>query len=173
MWSGKTKSEVDFGTGHQLLIEKFRIKLTKVGKNTGPFRHGLCQISCDYKVEVITRFKVLDQVDRMPEELWMDVHNTIQDVVTKTSPKKKKCRRKNGSLRRLYNSWGKKRRKARWKGKIYPTEFRVPENTRKDKKTFLNEQCKEVEENNTMRKTKFWSPTPETRDSTWKDGWCQ
>ena len=63
-----------------LLIAKFRLKFNKVGKLTRPFRYELNQIPYDYTVEVTNRFKGLDLVDRVPEELWMEVHNFVQDV---------------------------------------------------------------------------------------------
>ena len=59
-------------------------------KTTRPFRYDLNQIPCDYTVEVINRFKGLDLIDRVPEELWMEVHDTVQEAVIKTIPKKKK-----------------------------------------------------------------------------------
>ena len=64
--------------------------MKKVGKTTRPFRYDLNQIPYDYTVEVRNRFKVLDLTDRVPEELWMEVHNIVQEAVTKTIPKKKK-----------------------------------------------------------------------------------
>ena len=67
--------------------------MKKVGKITGPFRYDLNQIPYDYTVEVMNRFKGLDLVDRMPEELWMEICNTVQEVVTKTIPKKKKFKK--------------------------------------------------------------------------------
>ena len=79
------------GSYHQLLIAKLRPKLRKVGKSTRSFRYDLNQISNDYRVEVMNRFRGLDLVVRAPEELWTEVHNIVQEVVTKTIPKKKKC----------------------------------------------------------------------------------
>ena len=67
--------------------------MKKVRKTTRPFRYDLNQIPYDYTVEVTNRFKGLDQVDRVPEELWTEVFNTVQEAVTKTTPKKKKCKR--------------------------------------------------------------------------------
>ena len=78
---------------HELLIAKFRLKLNKVGKTTKPFKYDLDQIPYDYTVEMIKRFKGSDLVDRVPEELWTEVYNTVQEVVTKTIPKKKKCKK--------------------------------------------------------------------------------
>ena len=69
---------------HELLTAKFRLKLQKVGKTTRPFRCNLNQTPYDYTVEVTNRFKGLDLVDRMPEELRTEVHNIVQEVVTKT-----------------------------------------------------------------------------------------
>ena len=76
-------------------------KLKKVGKSTRPFRYDLNKIPYGYTVEVTNRFKGLDLIDRLPEELWMEVHDIVQEVVIKTIPKKKKC--KNACLRRLTN----------------------------------------------------------------------
>ena len=77
----------------RLLIAKFRLKLKKVGKTTRPFRDNLNQISYDNIVELMNRFKGLDLVDEVHEELWMEVYNTVQEVVTKTILKKKKCKK--------------------------------------------------------------------------------
>ena len=67
--------------------------MKKVGKTTRPFRYDLNQIPYDYTVEVTNRFKGLDLIDRAPEELWMEVLDTVQEAVIKTIPKKKKCKR--------------------------------------------------------------------------------
>ena len=67
--------------------------MKKVGKTTRPFRYDLNQIPYDYTVEVTNRFKGLDLIDRAPEELWMEVRNIVQEAVTKTIPKKKKCKK--------------------------------------------------------------------------------
>ena len=76
------------GSDHELLIAKFRHKLKQVGKTTSPFRYDLNQISYDYTVEVTNRFKGLDLMDRMPEELWMEIQVIVQEAVIKTIPKK-------------------------------------------------------------------------------------
>ena len=88
--SAKTRLGADCGSDHELLIAKFRLKLKKVGKTTRPFRYDLSQISYDYIVEVTNRFKGLDLIDRVLEELWMDIRDTVQEAVIKTIPKKKK-----------------------------------------------------------------------------------
>ena len=67
--------------------------MKKIGKTTRPFRYDLNQIPYDYTVELMNRCKTLDLVNRMPEELWMKVHNIVQEAVTKTIPKKKKCKK--------------------------------------------------------------------------------
>ena len=72
---------------------KFRLKLKKVGKTTRPFRYDVNQIPYDYTVEMTNRFKGLDLIDRVPEELWVEVHDIVQEAVMKTIPKKKKCRK--------------------------------------------------------------------------------
>jgi len=72
------------------LIAKFRLKLKKVGKTTGPFRYYLNQIPYDYTVEVRNRFKGLDLIDRVPDELWTEVHDILQETGIKTIHMKKK-----------------------------------------------------------------------------------
>ena len=78
---------------HELLIAKFRLKLKKVGKTTRPFRYDLNQIFNDYTVGVRNRFKGLDLIDRVPDELWMEVRDIVQEAGIKTIPKKKKCKK--------------------------------------------------------------------------------
>ena len=75
--SAKTTPGADCGSDHELLIAKFKLIFKKVGKTTRPFRYDLNQIPYDYTVEVRNRFKGLDQIDRMPEELWTEIHNTV------------------------------------------------------------------------------------------------
>ena len=78
------------GTDHKLLIEKFRLKLKKVGKTTRPFRYDLNQPPYDYTAGVRNRFKGLDLIARVPEKLWMEIHDIIQEAGIKTIPKEKK-----------------------------------------------------------------------------------
>ena len=87
---------------YELLIAKFKLKLKKVGKTTRPFRYDLNQIPYDYTVEVRNRFKSLDLIDRVPEELWTEVHDAVQKAGIKTIPKKRNAKRQNGCLRRHY-----------------------------------------------------------------------
>ena len=98
----KNKTRSDCGSDHELLIAKFRLKLKKVGKTTRPFRYDLNQIPYGYTVEVRNRFKGLDLIDRVPDELWTEVHNIVQKTGIKTIPNKKKCKNANGCLRRPY-----------------------------------------------------------------------
>ena len=102
MQSAKTRPGADCGSDHELLIAKFRLKLKKLGKTTRPFRYNLNQIPYDYTVEVRNRFKGLDLIDTVPDELWMEVCDIVQEAGIKTIPKKKKCKRQNGCLRRPY-----------------------------------------------------------------------
>ena len=83
----KNKMGADCDTDHELLIIKFRLK---VGKITRPFRFDLNQISYDYITEVAKRFKGLDLINRVPEELWIEISNIVQETGIKTIPKKKK-----------------------------------------------------------------------------------
>ena len=83
----KNKTWADCGSDHQLLIVNFRLKWKKVGKTTRPFRYDLNQIPYNYTVEVMNRFKGLDLVNRVPDELWVKVCNTVQETVTRTNPK--------------------------------------------------------------------------------------
>ena len=89
----KTRLGADYGSDHELLIAKFRLKLKKVGKITRPFRYDLNQIPYALYMEVTNRFKGLDLIDRMPEELRTEVRDIVQEAVIKTFPKKKKCKK--------------------------------------------------------------------------------
>ena len=131
------------------------------------------ELAVEYAVEVMNRFKGLDLVDIVPEELWMKVQNIVQEAMTKTIPKKKKCKKAKWLSEEALQIAEKIKRSKRCgkKGKIHQTECRVPEKSkekkkkkkkkerkkkkaRRDEKAFLNEQCKEIEENNIMGKTR-------------------
>ena len=89
----KTRLGADCGSDHEHLIAKFRLKLKKVGKTTRPFSYDLNQIPNDYTGKVRNRFKGLDLIDRVSEELWMEVQDIVQETGMKTIPKKKKCKK--------------------------------------------------------------------------------
>ena len=91
--SAKTRLGSDCGSEHELPIAKFRLKLKKVGETTRPFRYDLNQIPYDYTVEVRNRFKGLDLIDRVPDELWTGVHDIVQETGIKTIPMEKKCKK--------------------------------------------------------------------------------
>ena len=91
--NNKKRPGADCGSDHELLIAKFRLKLNKEGKTTRAFRYDLNQIPYDYTVKVTNRFKGLDLIDRVPEELWTEVRDIVQKAMIKTILKKKKCKK--------------------------------------------------------------------------------
>ena len=108
------------------------MSLKKVGKTSRPFRCNLNQLPYDYTVEMRNRFKGLDLIDRVPDELWNEVHDIVQETGFKTIPMEKKCKKSKMAVwGGLTNSCEKKRgEKQRRKGKIYSFELRVPENSK-------------------------------------------
>ena len=125
-------------------MEKFRLKLKKVGKTTRPFRYDLNQISYHYTVEVRNRFKGLDLIDRVPDELWIEVCDIVQETGIKTTPKKKKCKKAKWLSEEALQI-AVKRRKAKSKGeKARYTHLNAEFQgiARRDKKAFLSDQCK-------------------------------
>ena len=128
--SAKTRPGANWGSDRELLIAKFRLTLKKVGKATRPFRYDLNPIPYDYTVEVTNRFTGIDLINRVPEELWTEVHDTVR-IVIKTIPKKKIQKGKMVVWGVLTNSCEKKRsRRQRRKEKIYPSECGVPKNSK-------------------------------------------
>ena len=116
--SAKTRPGADCGSEHELLIDKFRLKLKKVGKTTRPFRYDLNKIPYDYTVKVRNRFKGLDLIDRVPDELWMEVRDIVQETGIKTIPMEKQ-KSKMAVWGGLTNSCEKKKsEKQRRKGKM-------------------------------------------------------
>ena len=126
----KTRLGADCGSDHELLIAKFRLKLKKVGKTTRPFRYDPNQIPYDYTVEVTNRFKGLDLIDTVPEELWTEVCDIVQEAVIKTNPKKKKCKKAKQLSEKALQTVEKRRERQRRKGMIHPFECRVPKNSK-------------------------------------------
>ena len=108
--SAKIRLGADCGSDHELLIAKFRLKLKTVGKTTRPFRYDLNQIPYDYTIEVTNRFKGLDLIDRVPDELWMEVCDIVQETGSRSPPRKRNAKRQNGCLRRPYK-WLRKEEK--------------------------------------------------------------
>ena len=145
----------DCGSHHELLIAKFRLKMKKVDKTTRPFRYYLNHIPYNYTLEVTSQFKGLDLIDRVPEELWTEVHDIVQEAVIKTIPKKKKSKKAKWLFEEALQI-AEKRREAKGKGEKerhthLNTEFQRI--ARREKKTFFSDQCKKIEESNRMGKT--------------------
>ena len=90
---GQQKLGADCGSDYEILIAKFRLKMKKVDKTTRPFRYYLNHIPYNYTLEVTNRFKGLGLIDRVPEELWMEINNIAQEEVITNIPKKKKCKK--------------------------------------------------------------------------------
>ena len=120
--------------------------MKKVEKITRPFRYDLNQIPYDYTVEVRKTFEGLDLIDRVPDELWMEVHDIVQETGSKTIPKKKKCKKAKwlseetlqiAVQRREMKGKGEKERYTHLKAEFQRT-------ARRDKKAFLSDQCKEI-----------------------------
>ena len=89
--SQQKRQGADCGSNHELFIAKFRFKLMTVGKTTRSFSYDLNQIPYDYTVDVRNRFKGLDLIDRVPDELWTEVHDIVKKTRIKSISKKKKC----------------------------------------------------------------------------------
>ena len=105
--------------------------MKKVGKTTRRFRYDLNQTPYDYTVEVRNRFKGLDLIDKVPDELWMEVRDNIQETAIKTIPKKKKCKKAKWLPEKALQIAVERREKLRRKGKIYWSECRAPKNSKK------------------------------------------
>ena len=149
--SAKTRAGADCGSDHQLLIEKFRLKLKKVGKTTRPARYHLYPLWTCSRGD---RLKGLDLVNSVPEELWMDVCNIIWEAVNKTILKKKKSKKAKCLFEETLEIAEERSEKQGRKGKVHPTKCRVPENRRWDKTAFFKEQCIKLEGNNRRGKTR-------------------
>ena len=106
--------------------------MKKVGKATRPFRYDLNQIPYDYTVEVRNRFKGVDLIHRVPDELWTEVHNIVQETGIKTIPMEKKCKKAKWlSEEALQIAVKRRSKKQRRKGKIKASEWRVSKNSKK------------------------------------------
>ena len=152
----KRRPGADCGSDHELLIAKFRLKLKKVGKTTRPFRYDLNQIPYDYTVEVTNRFKGLVLIDRVPEELWTEVWDIVQEAVIKTIPKKKKCKKAKWLSEEALQI-AVKRTEVKSKGekeRYTHLNAEFQRIAKRNKKAFLSDQCKEIEENKRIGKTR-------------------
>ena len=127
MQSAKTGPGADSGSDHELLTVKFRLNLKTVGKTTRPFRYDLNQIPYGYTVEVRNRFKGLDLIDRVSDELWMEVRDIVQETGIKTIPKEKECKKAKWLFQEALQI---AERRPRRKAKINPSECRVPKNSK-------------------------------------------
>ena len=138
-----------------------------MGNTTRAFRYNLNQIPYDYTVEVRDRFKELDLIDRVPDELRMEVRDIVQDTGIKTTPKKKKSKKTKWLFEKALQI-AVQRREVKSKGekagyKHLNAEFQGI--ARRDKKAFLSNQCKEIEEINRMRKTRdFFKKIRDTKE---------
>ena len=150
----KKRLGADCGSDHELMA-KVRLKLKKVGKTIRPFRYDLNQIRYDYTVELRNTFKGLDLIDRVPDELWTEVRDIVQETRIKTITKKKKCKKAKWLSEEALQI-PVKRREAKSKGekKRYTHLNAEFQRIARRDKAFLTDQCKEIEENNRMGKTK-------------------
>ena len=129
--------------------------MKKVGKTTRPFRYDLNQIPYDYIVEVGNRFKGLDLIDRVPDELWREVCDIVQETGIKTIPLENKCKKAKWLSGEALQIAGKREAKSKGEKERYKhlnAEFQRI--SRRDKKAFLRDQCKEIDENNRMGKSR-------------------
>jgi len=151
----KTRSGADYGSDDELLIAKFRLKLKKVGKTTRPFRYDLNQIPYDYTVEVRNRFKGVDLIDRVPDELWTELRGIVQETGIKTILMGKTCQKAKWLSEEALPK-AVKRREAKSKGekeRYSHLNAEFQRIARRDKKALLSDQCKETEENKRMGRT--------------------
>ena len=127
-----------------------------MGRTTRAFRYDLNQIPYDNTVEVRNRFKGLVLIDREPDELWMEVHDTVQESGSKTIPKEKKCKKAKWLSQEALQI-AVKRREVKSKGekeRYFHLNAEFKRTARRDKKALLSDQCKEIEENNRTGKTR-------------------
>ena len=129
--------------------------MKKVGKTSRPFRYDLNQLPYDCTVEVRNRYKGLDPIERVPDELWMEIHDVVQETGSKTIPMKRKCKKAKWLFEEGLQI-AVKRREAKSKEKEIYTHLNAEFQriARRNKKAFLSDKCKEIEENNRMGKTR-------------------
>ena len=149
--------------------------MKKVGKTTKPLRYDLIQIPYDYLVEVTNRFKGLHLIDRVPEELWMEVRNLEQEVLTKIVPKEKKCKKAKWLSEEALQI-AEKRREAKCKrGRERYTQLKAEfqRTARRDKKAFLSDRCTEIEENSGTGKNRDLFMKTRDIKGTRMQGWAR
>ena len=149
--------------------------MKKLGKTTRPFRYDLNQIPYDYTVKVRNRFKGLDLIDRVPEDLWTEVHDIVQETGIKTNPMEKKCKKAKW-LSEEGLQIAVKRRQVKSKGekeKYTHLNAKLQRIARRDKKAFLSDQCKEIEENNRMERSEMSSRKLEIPREHFMQRWAQ
>ena len=155
--------------------DSFRLKLKKVGKTTRPFRFGLNQIPYDYTVEVRNSFRGLDLIDIVPNELWMEVRHIVQETRIKTIPMEMKCKQAkwlSGEALQI----AVKRRDLKSKGgkeRYKHLNAKIQRIAKRDKKAFLSDQCKEIEESNRMGKLEISSRNLEIPREHFMQRWAQ
>ena len=136
------------------LIAKFRLKLKKVRKTTRPFWYDLNHILYDYTVELTNRFKGFDLIDRVPEELWMEVCDIVQEAGIKDMLKKKKCKKAIWLSEEVLQIAKKEVKDKGEKERYTHLNAKIQRIARRDKTDFLSDQYKEIEENSRMGKTR-------------------
>ena len=149
--------------------------MKKVGKTTRPFRYDLNQVPYDYTVEVRNRSKGLDLIDRVPDELWNEVHDIVQETGIKTTPMEKKCKKAKWLSEEALQI-AVKRREAKSKGekeryKHLNAEFQ--RTARRDKKAFFSNQCKEIEETTEWGRLEISSRKSEIPKEHFMQRWAQ
>ena len=132
-----------------------KVFVLKIGKTARPFRYDLNQIPYDYTVEVRNSFKGLDLIDRVPDELWNEVHDIVQETGIKTIPMEKKCKKAKWLSEEFLQIAVKRRevKSKREKERYKHLNAEFERIARRVKKAFFRDQCKEIEENNRMGKT--------------------
>ena len=146
-----------------------------MGKTTKPFRYEINQIPYDYTVEVTNRFKGLDLIDRVPDELWMEVHDIVLETGIKTIHKKKKCKKAKWLYKEALQI-AEKGREAKSKGereRYTHLNAGFKRIARRDKKAFLSDQCKEIEESKEWERLETFSRKLETPREHFMQRWAQ
>ena len=149
--------------------------MKKVGKTTRPFKYNLNQIHYNYIVEVTNRFKGLDLIDRVPEELWTEVCDTVREAVIKIIPKKKKCKKAKW-LSEDTLQIAEKRREEKGKGekeRYTHLNAEFQRIARRDKKAFLSAQCKEIEKTTEWERLEISSRKLEIPGEHFMQRWAQ